>query len=70
MVSRRSSAMRERSRINPMKVKNGIASSTSFDMIAKTRSGRACRKFGVNRPSQMPSTPKISPMAASEKETG
>ena len=30
-----------RSRISPMKVKNGIASSVSFDMIPKMRSGSA-----------------------------
>ena len=33
--------MPERSSTNPMKVKNGIASSTSFDMVPKMRSGRA-----------------------------
>ena len=30
-----------------MKVKNGIASSRSFDRMPKTRSGSACRKLGV-----------------------
>ena len=31
-----------------MKVKNGIASSRSLDMMPKTRSGRAWRKAGEN----------------------
>jgi hypothetical protein len=35
--------MPERSRISPMKVKNGTASRTSFDITWKTRSGSACR---------------------------
>ena len=53
-----------------MKVKNGMASSVSFDMMPKTRSGRACRKLGVNRPSSMPMKPKISPHAESVNATG
>jgi TRAP-type mannitol/chloroaromatic compound transport system permease large subunit len=40
-VSSKSSAMPERSRMMPMKVKNGIASSVSFCMMPKMRSGKA-----------------------------
>ena len=40
-VSSRSSAMPERSRMMPISVKNGIASSVSFCMMPKTRSGKA-----------------------------
>ena len=40
-VSSRSSAMPERSRMMPMKVKNGIANSVSFCMIPKIRKGKA-----------------------------
>ena len=36
-----------------MKVKNGIASSVSFCMIPKMRSGRLCRKAGVITPSSL-----------------
>ncbi len=36
--------MPERSRIRPMKVKNGIASSVSFCMMPKMRSGSACSR--------------------------
>ena len=40
-VSSRSSAMPLRSRMMPMKVKNGMASSVSFCMMPKMRSGSA-----------------------------
>ena len=32
-----------------MKVKNGMASSVSFDMMPQTRSGNACRNVGVEQ---------------------
>ena len=35
--------MPERSNTNPMKVKKGMASSTSLAMVPNTRSGNACR---------------------------
>jgi hypothetical protein len=50
MVSSRSSAMPLRSRIRPMKVKNGTASSVSFDITPHTRSGSAWTSDGVRRP--------------------
>ena len=42
MVSSKSSAMPERSRMRPMKVKKGMASNVSLAMMPKMRSGRAC----------------------------
>ena len=52
-----------------MKVKNGIASSVSFCMIPKMRSGSACSSVCGNRPISTPSQPKNRPQAASEKAT-
>jgi hypothetical protein len=40
-VSSKSSAMPDRSRMMPMKVKNGIANKVSFCMMLYTRSGNA-----------------------------
>ena len=53
-----------------MKVKNGIASSRSFDMMPK--SGRAgCRgSLESKSPSSMAMKPKNRPTAASENATG
>ena len=70
IVSSRSSAMPLRSRISPMKVKNGIASRVSFSMMPNTRSGSAWSSSGPSRPSSMPSRPKPRPVAAREKATG
>ena len=44
MVSSKSSAMPERSRIKPMKVKNGMANKVSFCMMPNMRSGKLCKK--------------------------
>ena len=52
-----------------MKVKNGIASSVSFCMIPKMRSGRLCSNAGWITPSSMPTKPKKRPQAASENAT-
>src|SRR5215207_1757536 len=68
--SRRSSARPQRSRIAPMKVKNGIASSSSLETMPKKRKGNACRKFGSKCWVAMPSMPKKRPTAASENATG
>jgi len=46
MVSSRSSAMPLRSRIRPMKVKNGIASSVSLLITPQIRSGSAWNNEG------------------------
>ena len=70
MVSSRSSAIPDRSRIRPMKVKNGIASRVSFDITPKIRSGSAWNKAGVRRPSSMPIRPKTTPLAARANATG
>ena len=70
MVSSRSSAMPLRSRIRPMKVKNGTASSVSFDITAHTRCGSAWNSAGDSRPSSTPMMPKKMPVAASAKATG
>ena len=52
-----------------MKVKNGIASSVSFCMMPKMRSGRACNSVAGIRPSSTPIRPNSRPQAASEKAT-
>ena len=68
--SSKSSARPQRSKIAPMKVKNGIASSSSFDMMPKTRSGIACNNATPKKPCSMAITAKTSPTADSEKATG
>ncbi len=70
MVSSRSSAMPLRSRISPMKVKNGIASSVELAMMPSTRSGSAWSSSGPSAPCRMPMIANSSPLAASEKATG
>ncbi len=50
MPSSRSSARPQRSRIAPISVKNGIASSNSLDMIPNRRSGR----FDMNASGKKP----------------
>ena len=71
MVSSRSSAMPDRSSTRPMNVKNGIASSVSFCMIPKMRSGSACIRFSMpGTPISTPTKPKNRPQAASENATG
>ena len=52
-----------------MRVKNGIASSVSFCMIPKMRSGSACSSVCGIRPSSTPTTPKNRPQAPSENAT-
>ncbi len=69
-VSSRSSAMPLRSRISPMKVKKGIASSVSLDITPHSRSGSAWNSDGCSNPSSMPMRPKTMPLAASAKATG
>ena len=61
--------MPERSRISPMKVKKGIASSVSFCMMPNMRSGRLCKNAGWITPSSTATKPNSSPQAASEKVT-
>src|SRR3569833_732301 len=70
MVSSKSSAMPERSRIRPMKVKKGMASSVSLAMMPNRRFGSACSSSGCNRPSSIPTRPKNKPLAARAKATG
>ncbi len=53
-----------------MKVKNGTASSVSFDITAHTRCGSAWNSAGDSRPSSTPMIPKKMPVAASAKATG
>ena len=53
-----------------MKVKNGIASSKSFDNMPVTRCGIACRNDGVKKPSSIAMTPKNKPSAANVNATG
>jgi hypothetical protein len=61
--------MPERSRIRPISVKNGIASSVSFCMMPKMRNGNACNRVCGIRPIWTPITPKKRPQAPSEKAT-
>ena len=61
--------MPERSRIKPIKVKNGIASKVSFCMMPNMRRGRLCKKAGWIMPSSIATNPKNRPQAASEKVT-
>ena len=70
MVSSRSSAIRLRSRIRPMNVKNGIASSTSLAMMPYRRSGSALKNAAGTMPSSTPIQPNTMPVAAREKATG
>src|SRR6478735_6226147 len=69
-VSSRSSAIPLRSRISPMNVKKGMASSVEFAMMPSTRSGNACRSAGSMLPCAIPIRPKRRPLAASENATG
>ena len=52
-----------------MNVKNGIASSVSFCMIPKMRSGSACSSVCGISPISTPITPKKRPQAPSENAT-
>ena len=70
MVSSRSSAMPLRSRIRPMKVKNGMASRVALAMMPNTRCGSACNRAKSKKPDWMPITANSRPLAASEKATG
>jgi hypothetical protein len=70
MVSSRSSAIPLRSRIRPMKVKNGTASRVSLDITPQMRSGSAPKSDGERSPSSMPIRPNTMPFAARAKATG
>ena len=59
-----------RSRISPMKVKNGIASSVSLDMTPQIRSGSAWNSVAWSSPNSMPRRPKPMPTAPSANATG
>ena len=70
IVSSKSSAMRERSSITPMKMNSGIASSTSFVMTPKMRCGSAPRMPKLMTPNASPSNANTSDMPASVSATG
>ncbi len=53
-----------------MNVKNGTASSVSFDITPQIRSGSAPNSAGDKRPSSIPIKPNTMPLAASAKATG
>ena len=53
-----------------MKVKNGIASRSSLEMMPCTRSGNACSNCQSKWPVRMPSPPKKRPTAPRENATG
>ena len=69
-VSRRSSAIPERSRIRPMNVKKGSARSVSLVTTPSTLCGSAWNSAGVSRPSSMPTNPNRMPLAARANATG
>ena len=69
-VSSRSSAMPDRSRMMPMKVKKGMASKVSFCMMPKMRKGSAWNMAAGKMPASMPTKPKARPTAARPKATG
>jgi hypothetical protein len=54
MVVSRSSARRDFSSMVPMKMKNGTANSTKFDMMPKRRGGIACRSDQLSSPASTP----------------
>ena len=70
MVSSKSSAMPLRSRISPMRVKNGMANSVSFCMMPNRRRGKACISDSGKMPNSMPTKPKNRPQAPRLKATG
>ena len=70
IVSSKSSAMRERSSITPMKMKSGMASSTSLVMTPKMRSGNAPSSARFITPAAEPETANSSDKPASVSATG
>ena len=70
MVSSRSSAMRERSSITPIRMNSGIASSTSLVITPNTRGGSAPSSVSGITPSASPSTAKASAVPPSVNATG
>ncbi len=70
MVSSKSSAMPERSRIRPIKVKKGMASKVSLLIMPNSLLGSACKSSGLSNPNSIPIKPNSSPFAAREKATG
>ena len=70
IVSNSSSATRERSSITPMKMKSGIASSTSLVMMPKMRAGSAPRSAKSMIPKAAPRPAKASDTPASVNATG
>src|SRR6185437_15315201 len=70
MVSSRSSAMRERSSITPMKMKSGMASSTSLFMTPKMRCGSAPSRPKSIVPLRVPIIAKANDTPPSVSATG
>ena len=70
MVSSKSSAMRERSSITPMKTNSGIAISTSLVTTPKTRGGNANNSEIGKMPNACPTIAKISDTPPSVSATG
>ena len=70
MVSNKSSAMRERSSITPMKMNSGMASSTSLPMTPKMRAGSAPSSARFMTPNAAPRMAKPSDTPASVSATG
>jgi len=70
MVSSSSSAMRERSSITPMKMKSGIASSTSLVMIPNMRAGSAPSSEKFRMPASCPIAANASDTPANVSATG
>ncbi len=70
IVSSKSSAMRERSSMTPMKMKSGMASSTAFVITPKTRCGNAPSRPESNTPARCPIAANTSDTPPSVKATG
>ena len=70
MVSNRSSATCERSSITPMKMKSGIAKSTSLVITPKMRWGRAPSSAKSIAPASWPITAKANATPPSVSATG
>ena len=69
-VSSKSSAMPERSRIRPIKVKKGTASKVSLAMMPIRRWGSQAITEAGKTPSSMPRKPKVRPAAPRLNATG
>ena len=69
-VSSKSSAIRARSRVTPMKTNSGTATSVSLPIMPKTRFGRPDRRASLNVPVATPAAANTSAVPPSVNATG